>query len=596
MQRYRATAEAILEKLQTDTPAATEQAVAKAVNRGAAAATADIAALAQAPLATGTGMAVVDSFAATAVAAELTGVLANTRPNIFRSVNDIYRRVISDVTANALLGATTRRQAAETALQRFARAGISGYTDGNGRRWELTSYVESATRASLMNAATEGHTQRLESYGFDLVVVSDVPQECALCLVPGTTVEGPAPTWRTRSEYRGDVIRIVTASGKDLTGTPDHTVLTAGGWVALKNLRPGDQVISNTRQQWNSGVMPNDIQVPTLIEEVGESVVPLLLSGPARRDLDQDVAYREVRAVFPDRDLLLEECAALCEPFGDLSFIGAVGAAAASTSGGGLSLAAEGLPSGCSVGGFKHGGSLIGSSVGPSGPHGFADHRGPLVMAEAGHMADDAVMLGARLNASSAKVVTDYPSADAEGGAELLRGFPGDVALDEIVSLSVSEFSGHVWDLTTEPNWFLANGIVTHNCRPWEGKKLSLSGRTMGVQVVQGKEIRVEGTLAEAKRAGLLHPNCRHSYSLWTPRTRSFGETADPEGDKARQKLRYLERCVRAARREELAALTPEGERKARQKVAAYQSKIREHVATTSAKRQPHRERLTAAR
>ena len=309
IQRFRATAEAILEKLQTDTPAAAEQAVAKAVNRGAAIATADLAAAVQAPIAGTAGMAVVDTFAATALAAELTGALGQTRSNIFRSTNDIYRRVVANVTGNALLGATTRREAAEQALQRFARAGITGYTDNTGRRWELTSYVESATRASLMNAATEGHNQRLSQAGFDLVVVSDVPQEC-------------------------------------------------------------------------------------------------------------------------DR------------------------------------------------------------------------------------------------------------------------------------------------------------------CRPWEGKILSLSGVVS--QDTGGRE--VAGTLAQAKRTGLYHPNCRHSHTLWTPRTRSFGETADPEGDKARQKLRYLERQTRAAKREELAAITPEGKRKAQAKVRAYQSKIREHVANTSAKRQPHRERLNSAR
>jgi len=41
-------------------------------------------------------------------------------------------------------------------------------------------------------------------------------------------------------------------------------------------------------------------------------------------------------------------------------------------------------------------------------------------------------------------------------------------------------------------------------CRPWEGRVLSLSGRTPHYP-----------TLAEAKAAGLFHPNCRHTYSLY---------------------------------------------------------------------------------
>ncbi len=40
-------------------------------------------------------------------------------------------------------------------------------------------------------------------------------------------------------------------------------------------------------------------------------------------------------------------------------------------------------------------------------------------------------------------------------------------------------------------------------CKPWEGKILSLTGKTPGYP-----------TLQEAKEAGLFHPNCRHAYSL----------------------------------------------------------------------------------
>lgn len=315
IQRFRREAEAVLEKLMADSPTAVKDAVTKALNRGAAVATGDLAGVAtalQAPV-TGTPFAVVDTFAATAMAAELTGTLTNTRGAILRSVDDIYRRVIGEVTGNALLGSRTRRDAADDALRRFARAGVTGFTDTRGRRIELRSYVEMATRSSLMNAATEGHNQRLQQAGYDLVIVSDVPQECS-------------------------------------------------------------------------------------------------------------------------------------------------------------------------------------------------------------------------------------------------------------------------------------------RCRPFEGKILSLTRTGGRTQIVDGRRVTVFGSLSEAKRAGLYHPGCRHSHSLWTPSTRSFGETADPEGARAREKLRYLERCLRSAKREEAAAISTEGKRAARSRVLAYQGKIRDHVANSSAKRQRHRESITAAR
>ena len=41
-------------------------------------------------------------------------------------------------------------------------------------------------------------------------------------------------------------------------------------------------------------------------------------------------------------------------------------------------------------------------------------------------------------------------------------------------------------------------------CTPWEGKILSISGKTKGYP-----------TFEEAKAAGLMHPNCRHAVSLY---------------------------------------------------------------------------------
>ena len=128
-------------------------------------------------------------------------------------------------------------------------------------------------------------------------------------------------------------------------------------------------------------------------------------------------------------------------------------------------------------------------------------------------------------------------------------------------------------------------------CRPFEGKVFSIGDG------VAPEGVTVLMPLDEARARGLFHPNCRHVTSLYQPGiTRLPENTADPVGDKARQRLRYLERQVRAARRREAVALTPEAVVKARRDARKYQARIREHVATTPAKRQPHRERLTRAK
>lgn len=64
-------------------------------------------------------------------------------------------------------------------------------------------------------------------------------------------------------------------------------------------------------------------------------------------------------------------------------------------------------------------------------------------------------------------------------------------------------------------------------CRPWEGKILSLTGKTKGYP-----------TVAQAERSGLFHPNCKHAMNALIPslakRTRAYDPTTKtygPPGD-----------------------------------------------------------------
>lgn len=569
----------------------TARALLTAYNRGQASAVADVAlADLAAAVAQGANPATLDLVQR--LIGETVSDLLGSHQRILRSVDDVYRQVVREASAQQLLGVQTRRQAAQDALNRWADRGVTGFVDRAGRQWDMRSYAEMSMRTAARRASVEGHTGRLQAQGHDLVYVSDHSQECSLCLVPGTVVEGPIPTGRTRTEYTGDVVRIVTAAGNDLTGTPDHPVLTSRGWVALKDLRPGDQVVSHDRQQGYPGVMPDHVQVPTLIEEAGESWLPLLTAGPSRRDLDKDVAYREVGGPAVNLYLAAELNAALGKPVTDHLFVDRVGATDGGLALGGsdLVLLGSGLAAG-DMRGFKHGGSLLGGGPSPSLAHGLARGLGSLLVVESSLIGDDRMETRPSLHSSAAQVVADYRAADAEGGAELLRGLAGCVALDEVLSISVRQFSGHVWDLSTEPSWYVANGIVTHNCRPWEGKVLSLSG----VPRVDG--VTVAGTLDQARAAGLLHPGCRHEIGAYLPGfTKVPTDTADHDGYEDRQHLRYLERGVRAWKRREAVALDPQAKAHARAKVRQWQARIREHVDTTSAKRQPFREQVGAAR
>ena len=114
-------------------------------------------------------------------------------------------------------------------------------------------------------------------------------------------------------------------------------------------------------------------------------------------------------------------------------------------------------------------------------------------------------------------------------------------------------------------------------CRPYEGKVLSISGQGVGKRLSDGKT--VVASLAEAKRAGLYHNNCRHSHAIYLPGiTKAPAKaTADPAGDALRQKQRAHERRLRELKREVAIAESygPAEATKARAKLRAKQAEFK---------------------
>lgn len=116
-----------------------------------------------------------------ALTQETLGNVLATHNGILRSVMDTYRSVIAESSSGVLLGDQTRRQAAQAALNRFAQKGIVGFVDAAGRGWRLENYTEVALRTACGRAAVQGHVDRLQANGLDLVIVSDAPKECDRC-------------------------------------------------------------------------------------------------------------------------------------------------------------------------------------------------------------------------------------------------------------------------------------------------------------------------------------------------------------------------------------------------------------------------------
>lgn len=142
-------------------------------------------------------------------------------------------------------------------------------------------------------------------------------------------------------------------------------------------------------------------------------------------------------------------------------------------------------------------------------------------------------------------------------------------------------------------------------CKPWEGKILRREGAS-GPDTVEMEHatddgrtvrVRVAGSLPEARAAGLMHPNCRHSVSIYLP---GVTRPLPPKADRTRatyeqsQQQRYLERQVRAWKRRAAGSIDDGQKTAANAKVRAYQARIRELTAETGLPRKSHREQIGA--
>lgn len=142
-------------------------------------------------------------------------------------------------------------------------------------------------------------------------------------------------------------------------------------------------------------------------------------------------------------------------------------------------------------------------------------------------------------------------------------------------------------------------------CKAWEGKVLALDGPKGEHQVTVQRAgergsitIRVAGTLAEARSAGLFHPNCRHTVEAYLPGITRKPEKPDTKGVtyEDTQKLRAIERNARKWDRRRAVALTDEDRKAADAKFKAYRKQAAEHAKKTGLPRKTNRERHDAVR
>ena len=321
------------------------------------------------------------------------------------------------------------------------------------------------------------------------------------CLLPGAEVFAVDVRAASRREYDGEAITIETVGGAKLTCTINHPILTERGWVAAQFLQEGDSVIRAARGDWNA-VVDDHQHAPPCIEEIEDA---LHLSGLSRlqvagaMDFHREGVAGEVRVVLADGQLVGDQHTALGQPSSQAALLGRHPVSQAllrSRLGGQPRLVSLAAKAG-RVGGAHLGLARTLAHLRPLGDLGLTTcPRSAAVLAE--HPADDvpgdAVLLGEGERRGAAieggehrrKVAGLPAAATIPGGAgdasllqeavepghanlplvaNLLLGEPGLVERDQIRSVVRFPWKGHVYNLETESGLYIADGIISHNCR-----------------------------------------------------------------------------------------------------------------------------------
>lgn len=122
-----------------------------------------------------------------------------------------------------------------------------------------------------------------------------------------------------------------------------------------------------------------------------------------------------------------------------------------------------------------------------------------------------------------------------------------------------------------------AHANTCPKCEEWQGKIL--------IDDVFSNGSKADGDyplVSEAIKAGLFHPNCRHSLITYFPGITQLPKVPDGEDViktyEAEQKQRYFERQIRKWKRKEFGLLDSENNEGAKRKVSYYEKALREHL------------------
>ncbi|EMW4938019.1 minor capsid protein [Salmonella enterica subsp. enterica serovar Kentucky] len=360
------------------------------------------------------------------------------------------RQIVKEVVGTGGLADISQRNAAtvvRTALNHVstqAREVTYKKNDDIIEKYEWVSTLDS--RTSTICRSRDGQKYEIGK--------GPLPPAHPNCLLGDTVVStGSRVSNVFKRSYKGVIVYITTKSGRSLSITPNHQVMTSTGWVEAGKLNLGSKLVCGNdvavalHHQENNVVAEFADLFSAAKVSVDSSAVTTSPTTP--EDFHGDGSDGEVEIVLVDRLSWNKVKASLGEQI--------INDKLPMTTGVNVTLPCLSAPQQFGMVGLSSPYSLMGGST----------KRAPVFGSAVSHTSEHSFASVPDVNTARLQNPHNWVAGSADELANFDWANTTGVELDDVVDLVFGEadFCGHVYNLENEQNWYLANGIIAHNCR-----------------------------------------------------------------------------------------------------------------------------------
>lgn len=466
-----------------------------------------------------------------------------------RNIDDMIAEANREAIAAKLASGSTVDQAAAILSEMLTQRGITAFEykrNGQTVYMQLDRYAAMVARSTTAEVQNQASLLQAQEIAGDLVKMTTHSPTCPICyplqgrvysisgktkgypklqvaysggyanihpncVVGDTVVSSPPIISHFARRYEGEVIIIRASSGKELTITPNHPVLTNDGWVDAGLLNKSHKVIEYIGREGVSLFSdPNNIQIPTAIKDIPASFwKPSEMSAAcvpvSAEDFHGDIGNSEICVISSDSSLLTKDYIFSTKPLGksifkardmkpsffssfsrffffvkrffssSYSIVSSFGKLLSPFSGHSTKPSFHRVASvfwqdaatfegavDSHLRGWVTVGNFFLSHTRFIKVYDFFNRKFNFVFS--GERADSLANFG-KFNPLLVSMFFESAHADAENGSNLINALSGHIKVSDVIEVKRINFSGHVYNLHTVGEWYVANGIITHNCR-----------------------------------------------------------------------------------------------------------------------------------